>query len=419
MTNDQGPVTAFRPLVWGAGRVLVATNQDLADYAARLGREADELAAEDPLVPPTRVLERLRAVRAPSGVDPLPDARLVRLAAASSQTAAVSSKQELYPYGMDASRALKLSQQALLGTRRLTVEEIRSRVVGRYPEAARLPDRPALDDLLRAAGIEPDWDETAGAYRTRIPEPLVSSSPSAPLTRRPTQAGPPPGEVTPEEAQARQFEERLQRALADGSFVAMTVEPRGYARAREELGTRFPLQQVDLEAVFLQALRDVADKAKVKWERVLQADAVPGSDDWNKLMLLVRRAVPLVEQAILVTGHSSLVTGHSSLVTGQSSLVTGDQGQVTEDQGQMTKDQGPRTILLIYPGLLARYEQMDLLQRLREKVGRAGGIPGLWMLIASDESTELPVLDGHAVPVVGRAEWARIPEYWLENRHRG
>ncbi len=409
---DSGPPAALSTVVWGAGRVLVATNQDLADYAARLGRAADELAAEDPLVPPTRVLERLRAVRAPSGVDPLPDARLVRLAAASSQTAAVSSKQELYPYGMDASRALKLSQQALLGARRLTVEEIRSRVVGRYPEAARLPDRPALDDLLRAAGIEPDWDETAGAYRTRIPEPLVSSSPSAPLTRRPTQAGPPPGEVTPEEAQARQFEERLQRALADGSFVAMTVEPRGYARAREELGRRFPLQQVDLEAVFLQALRDVADKAKVKWERVLQADAVPGSDDWNRLMLLVRRAVPLVEQTILVTGHSSLVIGHSS-------LVTGDQGQVTEDQGQMTSDQGPRTILLIYPGLLARYEQMDLLQRLREKVGRAGGIPGLWMLIASDESTELPVLDGHAVPVIGRAEWARIPEYWLENRHRG
>jgi hypothetical protein len=62
---------------------------------------------------------------------------------------------------------------------------------------------------------------------------------------------------------------------------------------------------------------------------------------------------------------------------------------------------------------------MDMLQRLRDKVGRPDGIPGLWMLIAADESTELPVLDGHAVPVIGRAEWARIPDSWLRNEHRG
>ena len=40
-----------------------------------------------------------------------------------------------------------------------------------------------------------------------------------------------------------------------------------------------------------------------------------------------------------------------------------------------------QTVLLVYPGLLARYEQMDLLQRLRDKVGRPDGIPGLWMLM--------------------------------------
>ena len=96
-------------------RVLVATSQDLADYAVRLGREADDLAAEDPLVPPARVLERLRAIAAPAGQEPLTDARLVRLAAISSQNAAVSSRQELYPQGMDAGRALKLSPGARAG----------------------------------------------------------------------------------------------------------------------------------------------------------------------------------------------------------------------------------------------------------------------------------------------------------------
>jgi len=77
-----------------------------------------------------------------------------------------------------------------------------------------------------------------------------------------------------------------------------------------------------------------------------------------------------------------------------------------------------KTVLMVYPGLLPRYDQMDLLTRLREQVGRPGGIPGLWMLIASDAQTTLPVIDGKAVPVIGPAEWARIPDGWLRNVHR-
>lgn len=367
----------------GEGRVIIAISQELAEYAVRLGREADALAAEDPLVAPARVLERLRAVRSPAGMEPLPDARLLRLAASSSQTAAVSSRQEIYPRGMDRVRALKLSQLALLGVDSLTVDQIRQRVSGRYPEAAPLPDRPELDPLLQAAGCDLEWQSgdlpTTGTY---IPRTKYGSSiPSSPVPRLPTQPGIPSTEVTPEIAKARQFEERLQRALADGAFVAMTVEPRGYFRARDELCGRFPIQLIDLEATFLRALRSEADKVKgLRWEKVLQADAAPNTDDWSRLMLLVRRAVPHVETDILSS---------------------------------------QRTVLLVYPGLLARYEQMDMLQRLREKVGRPDGIPGLWMLIAADESTELPVLDGHAVPVIGRAEWARIPDSWLRNEHRG
>lgn len=77
-----------------------------------------------------------------------------------------------------------------------------------------------------------------------------------------------------------------------------------------------------------------------------------------------------------------------------------------------------KPVLLIYPGLLARYEQMDLLTRLREQVGRPGGLLGLWMLIASDGQLPLPVMDGKPIPVIGPAEWARVPEAWWNNRFR-
>ena len=46
-------------------RVLVALSQDLAGYAFRLGDLADKLAAEDPLVPPQRVL-----ATSPGGLSP-------------------------------------------------------------------------------------------------------------------------------------------------------------------------------------------------------------------------------------------------------------------------------------------------------------------------------------------------------------
>src|SRR5690606_27154435 len=81
------------------GRLCVARSDARVGYAERLGVLADRLAGAAPLLPPARVIEELRAVPAPEGAA-LADARLVALAAAASQQAAVSSRLELYPRGM-------------------------------------------------------------------------------------------------------------------------------------------------------------------------------------------------------------------------------------------------------------------------------------------------------------------------------
>ena len=75
-----------------------------------------------------------------------------------------------------------------------------------------------------------------------------------------------------------------------------------------------------------------------------------------------------------------------------------------------------RTMLVIYPGLLARYDQMDLLSRLSQKVGRRDGIPGLWLLLPGDHQA---MIDGKAVPLLGPGQKALIPRSWLQNLHRG
>jgi serine/threonine protein kinase len=363
-------------------RVLIAVNGQLADYAVRLGKLADKLAAEDPLIPPVRVVERLRSVKAPDEAPSrLSDARLVRLAAAVSQQAAVSSRQELYPRDMDAGRALKLAQGALLGIQKLTIAQISERIQSRYPEAAPLPDRPKLDALLKETGFELEWNPTAkdgsGCYVNRLQQSSSFTVSTDTLRRRDTlTAMADAQEFTPEIADARQFEERLQRGVKEGAFFALLVNPKHYPDAISELQDRFPVEVVDFEGLFIDALKEAADKAKVDWDLVVQTDATPGKGDWDRLMLLVRRAIPQVEKRLLAA---------------------------------------EKTILLVYPGLIARYGQMDLIERLRDKVGRRDGIPGLWMLIPGDSQA---LIEGQALPILAPGQRTRIPTAWLQNVHR-
>lgn len=362
------------------GCILIATSAELANYARRLGAEADLIASEDPLLAPTRVIERLRDRKTPSGVS-LSDTRLIRLAAEVSEHAAISSRQELYPRGMDAARALKLSQGALLGQRALTVDQIRDRVSGRYPEAVDLPDRKELDELLRAAGFDLVWDDTAnngaGCFKSPLRDLVSITSGSQSIERRTTRRGRgEAGDVTPEEADAREFEERLQRSIVEGTFLTLLVHAKYYERARKELTRRFPLQVVDFEGLFIDSLQETAAGAKVNWDLVLQTDTSPQQGDWDKLMMLVGRAMPEVEQRLL---------------------------------------KADKPILVIYPGLLARYDQMDLLTRLSQKAGRADGIPGLWLLIPGNNQA---LIDDKPVPLIGPGQRTRIPESWLQNLHR-
>jgi serine/threonine protein kinase len=365
-------------------QIIVAVSSELANYARRLGEVADQLANEEPLVSPVRVIQLLRDVKPPVGartiIGNMTDNRLLRLAAAVSRQAAVSSRQEIYQRGMAADRALRLSQGALFGVPSLTVQQIRQRVSSRYPEADPLPDRPALDGLIQE--ITPDlvWDQRAndgqGCYVSQVKE-LPSVTSSTFLTRFTTAPGQmEPGEMTPEIADARQFEERLQRGIREGAFLALLVHPQKYQLACTELCRRFPVKLVDFEGLFIDTLRQVAEKARVDWELVLKTDALPDQGDWDKLMLLVGRAMPLVEAQLSGTNQ---------------------------------------TVLLIYTGLLARYNQMTMLERLREKVGRADGIPGLWLLLPNDQQA---VIDGEAVPLLSPGQRARIPEQWLRNGHR-
>src|SRR5207248_3261356 len=163
--------------------------------------------------------------------------RLLRLAAAASSQAALSARLELYPRAMVGAKALRLSLGSLLGVRRLTVEQIRERVRGRYPDAEQLPDRPALDALLEEVGAERVWrgdgEDGAGYYVSGVDR---RSTGALPHRLRTTDAAPEP---TTDILAARDLEAKLKHAHREGGYLVVTVQPRHLLRAEAELLRRF------------------------------------------------------------------------------------------------------------------------------------------------------------------------------------
>jgi hypothetical protein len=335
------------------------------------------------------VLEALRAVAFPILPEtPAPsDNRLLQLAVIASNHAALSPRLEIYPRGLAAERALALAQSALSCPPKefLTVEEIQKRVAAKYPEAQPLPGRPALDHLLESLSTGLRWDDKLAGGKGGY-QPTYRESPtyetSRPLaTRLSTQVTIQPGaEVTPEVADARSLEEKLRYASKQGAFLILSVDPQWLGRARRELARRFPVSECDLDAVFLKNLKAQAAKKKAKWEVVLKADAAQAnSTDWRNLQRIVEAAMPEVESSL----------------------------------------RSPKqTRLVVNPGLLARYDRMNLLAQLASDVGRTDGIHGLWLLVPANDRSPLPTLNHKPIPITNAAQHARITEAWLTNRHR-
>ncbi len=380
---------------------LLATSSALADYARQLGNVADACALADPLLPPSRALEALEAVKTVSllqGQDaaPLPAPRLLRLATSASRKAALSSRQEIYSQGMPALQALRQSLGALVGAPMLRTRELQDRVRGRYPEATPLPGRPELDRLLEEVGAPMQWSavaaDGAGAYLCAA----LGNTPTAGMTtqysRQATYHGTASHAATGAAndalvAEALAAEERLQRAIKSGGMLVLSVDPRLIRDAETELLHRFGpdsahqpgIQRLSFDVLLLKALRAEATAARVDWNLVLHADAAePGSRDWTNLQRLVQRTLATLKPLLL---------------------------------------NNPAPILLANVGLLARYNLMSLVTEIEAAAGRPEHTPALWMVLPSHKQG-LPVIDGVPVPLVNSAQAFGLPQAWVKNKHR-
>jgi len=388
METERGLVESRFNEYRSGDRVFVALSPELKTYAVSLGQAADKLAGQDPIPSPASVLEVLLEVKAPEfpdEVSPPTDQRLCQLAVAASGMAALSSRMEIYQVGLEADRALMIAQNALFGGT-LTVEEIQSRVAARLPRAKPLPVRPELDKLMAALGLDLKWNPSAaagrGAYEMAGGEGFSLHTSESLSSRQNTRTSPAPvvGVVAPEIAEAQAIEDKLRYAADNGAYLAISVPPGWEAIARIELESRFKVDVYDLDAAFLEGMRQQAKTAGADWNIVLRADGAPhDSADWKNLQMLVGRCLPAVAG------------------------------------GLRSPD---RTKLLVHPGLLARYDRMEVLGDLAADVGRSDGIYGLWVLVPLNEQSPRPTLNHKAVPLSNPAQHVRLNHAWLANKHR-
>ncbi|MBZ2195399.1 protein kinase [Ruania sp. N2-46] len=342
-----------------SGEALV--DGDLAlDLAEQLGARADGLVAERDVTPAGAALGELRATLISAAGDDLDqsqldDDHLLRLAVSAAKHAAASSRGEVYRRGLDAREAVLLALRGVT-TQTLTKERVHQRVLGRFPEAADIPDGPTLDELVTTAVPSLKWDGEQYSQR-ELTRPASSTA-----TMTSVGGG----------ASAPAIDRRLTESVRRRSALTLTVHPSKHAEAITALRHLQPVQVLDVGELVVHALRSGAAAHGANWDDVANLDSHPaGSQPFSILQTLARESV---------TGAWKNVASSTE------------------------------PLLLVHAGPLARY---GLIHLLAEAFDLAYPRPAArWLLVPRRGSDRAPTLDGHPAPL-GPDGWVELPTSYL------
>ncbi len=376
----------------GGKIALVATDSALLDPAEAIGQKADELvtraaAAGEHLVPAQRAIAQLQAtwsraadltgVPASSEASlaaPSPD-RLLRLAAAMSETAGLSGARELHSRDLPPAVALLAAVQGAASFQRLTPKEVQDRYRARFPALAPLPDRPRLDELIHEAGLGLRYDEQERAFRP----PTRAADTSRLSSRHQTRLQ----EAQPDLISGGRVWHRLSESAASRSFLALGIDADRLDRAIDVLTTEFAVTRLDITQLLIDAMRAQAASAGLPWQTVRAADAAPrGSREAQGLAVLVQRSLPVLEAAI-------------------DEALTGAPGET-------------RPVLLTDLAPLARYGHLTMLApRADLATGRQQAI---WAEVPQLPGNLGPVIDGRPLPLAAPGQFFRLDSDWLDRQ---
>jgi serine/threonine protein kinase len=361
-----------------AERLWLARSAEHLALLGPLGSHADELCQREPLLSFEQAKDELARLVAETPLAGVAGERLVSLAAEASTRAALSARLELYPRGMSAERALRLSASALSAPR-LRPERVAQLVALRYPEAAPLPTRDTdLVPLLAPHGLE----LRDGAFvRPAAIDPSTQFTQAVQRPRDPTTHGARRPTADPLEQAKREFQGRLESAKRSRSFRVLEVAAAEAANAEAKLSRVLDVRPISLEREILHALDDVIREREIADPSIVfdtDRKGPDGSEDWTTLTELMQDCA----------------------------------GRVT---GRLVQETG--TLLLTQPGILARYRLDAALHELLSATQRDDG-PGIFLVVPGlSEPSPVPVIHAPhgalAIPLSSPAQRLPIPEVWL------
>jgi serine/threonine protein kinase len=342
--------------------------EDLEAPLEQLGAAADELASREVLAGPAEAHRALEAIVAETPLAALAADRLVRLAAAASRRAAASSRLELYPREMAGRRALELSAAILPG--KITEPKLRELVAARYPDAAALPPRPELDDLVETFGLRYVSEEAVYARPGTDARALHTSLSSyTHIASLPTR-GP---EIEARTVTIHEFEDKVRTCLERRALLVLGVSAERAPDAELALTRRFGLVPRSFDALFLAELERQMAAGKVQERLVYDTDAggvAVGA--WPNLMKLARRTATALAATLLP----------------------------------------PKTpLLLTQPGLIDRYQLVELLRSLVEAAKDDAAEPIL--LLVPGHERGVPKIGDTVIPDLLPGQWTWIPKAWI------
>lgn len=361
-----------------ADRLWLAQSAEHLALLRPLGGHADELCQREPLLSFEQAKDELTRVVADTPLAGVAGELLVSLSAEASTRAALSARLELYPRGMSAERALRLSASGLSAAR-LQPQRVAQLVALRYPEAAPLPTRDVdLVPLLAPHGLE----LRDGAFvRPAAIDPSTQLTQAVQRPREPTTHGARRPTADPLEQAKREFHGRLESAKRSRSFRVLEVAAAEAANAEAKLSHVLDVRPISLEREILHALDDVIRDREIADPSIVydtDRKGPDGSEDWRTLTELMQDCA----------------------------------GRVTR---RLVQETG--TLLLTQPGILARYRLDAALHELLSATQRDDG-PGIFLVVPSlSEPSPVPVIHAPhgalAIPLSSPAQRLRIPDVWL------
>ena len=356
--QDEGALSASRStghhavlLVMGeGGDPRVAAIRELAIIVDQ------QLADTDAPIPPIAAMSLVAEHPAAAATGLADPGRLLSAVAGASETGAVSGRGELYRRGIAPEATIRAVIAGQSGHAVLSESWLRRAVSARFPAAAPLPSRPALDGLVEAAQPDLKWD---GRNYTRQSSGATSLIPSH--TRLMTMPG----------VRGPRFdvvESRLSESLSARSAVVLAADPRRIGDVPAALNRQFGIAEFNVTVALLEAMRDVAADNGIAWDFLLRVDAkAPDTSDRSKLTELVATALDRVWPKVMDEATPMLLTDVD---------------------------------------ILARYGQLDRIESLLDLATHRPA--ARWVLVPYHSSQGTPMLEGEPVPLPPEG-WVALP----------